>query len=117
MQNIEGFCRAGRTKIVDARISECDYCSMVQFFWHIDQWAYNLYYIKWEKSFAVFVRFSMSNKSFPDKYLIEQWLSLALSIQMKQKLQKFSLHSDEIQWTAKLLSCFTFVIYTIGKFK
>ena len=37
MQNIEGFCRAGRTKIVDARISECDYCSMVQFFWHIDQ--------------------------------------------------------------------------------
>ena len=38
------------------------------------------------------------------KSSIKQWLSLALSIQMKQKLQKFSQHLDEIQRTQTFLS-------------
>ena len=53
--------------------------------------------VKREKSFADFRDFLMNHKSFPDKYSVEQWISLAFSMQMKQKPQKFSLHLDEIQ--------------------
>ena len=53
----------------------------------------------------------MNHKSFPDEYSV---LSLALSIQMKGKVQMFSVHLDEIQLTAKLFSRSTFVVYGIS---
>ena len=39
------------------------------------------------------------------------WAMAAFSIQIKQKPQKFSLHSDETQWTSKFFSRLAFVIY------
>ena len=49
------------------------------------------------EKFSSFHGFSMNRKSFPDECSVEQWISLALSIQMKQKLQKLSLCLDEIK--------------------
>ena len=39
----------------------------------------------------------MNRESFPDECSVEQWLSVALSTQLKGRLRKFSLQLDEIQ--------------------
>ena len=56
----------------------------------------------------------MNSESFLDERF-EQWLSSGwLSKQVKEKLQNFSLHLDEIRGTLKLFSCSTFVVYGIS---
>ena len=60
-----------------------------------------------------FCGFLTKRENFPyESY--EQWLSAALSIQMKQDLQKFSLHLKEIQRIAKFFSHLTFVFCDIN---
>ena len=46
--------------------------------------------------------FPMNHESYSKNVQFEQWPSSVLSIQVKQKPQKFSLHLDEIQRTSKL---------------
>ena len=43
--------------------------------------------------------FLMNRESFPNKCSVQQWLSLALSLQLKQKPQMFSLHLPMIRKT------------------
>ena len=67
-----------------------------------------------KKKLCGFRRFLMNRESFHNKCSVQQWLSLALPIQMKQKLQMISLHLDEIQSIAKLFFCLTFVVNGIA---